>query len=109
MKAKQRVWLFIGMLLHAAAWGQQEYTVVIQKDIAGYLRVETAGGGEIRTDLSYRDNGRGPDIREAFAVDASGVPTRYAAEGRSTFGAEIRESFAVERGRLRWQSRVDQG
>ena len=34
---------------------------------------------------------------------------RYAAEGRSTFGAEIRETFTVDGTRLRWQSRVDRG
>jgi len=97
------------MLTPAGVLAQQVFSVVIQKDIAGHLKVDAGPNGEIRTDLSYRDNGRGPDIREVFALDAAGAPNRYAAEGRSTFGAEIRESFDVDGARLRWQSRVDHG
>jgi hypothetical protein len=97
------------VLTPAAALAQQEFSVVMHKDIAGHLKVDAGPNDEIRTDLSYRDNGRGPDIREVFALDEAGVPKRYAAEGKSTFGAEIRESFTVDGTRLRWQSRVDQG
>jgi len=101
--------LCVSMLVHGAALAQQEFSVVIQKDIAGYLRVETGADRQVRTDLSYRDNGRGPDIREVYSLDASGTPIRYAGEGKSTMGAEIRESFAVEGNRLRWKSRIDSG
>lgn len=100
--------LLCGVALGAAAQSQ-DYSVVIQKQNAGHLKVTRADDGRIRTDLSYRDNGRGPDIRESFALDAQGVPIEYEGEGRSTFGAEIRERFKVEGGRLRWTSRVDKG
>lgn len=101
--------LCCSILIPAAALAQQEFSVVIHKDIAGRLKVDAGSNGEIRTDLSYRDNGRGPDIREVFELDAAGAPSRYTAEGKSTFGAEIRESFTVDGTRLRWQSRVDRG
>lgn len=102
--------IVLALLLAAVgAAAQQEFSVVIQKQIAGHLRVEALGDGRLRTDLSYRDNGRGPDIRETIVLDAQGVPVEYEGQGRSTFGAEIRESFKQENGRLRWTSRVDRG
>lgn len=97
------------MLAPAVALAQREFSVVIHKDIAGHLKIDDGPSGEVRTDLSYRDNGRGPDIREVFTLDATGAPNHYSAEGKSTFGAEIRETFTVDGTRLRWQSRVDRG
>jgi hypothetical protein len=63
----------------------------------------------VEVDQSWRDNGRGPDLRERFRLDEQGVAVEYEGEGKSTFGAEIRESFRAEGGRLRWTSRVDRG
>ena len=111
MNLAARCWMLAAwMLVPALAAAQpQEYSVVMHSQVAGHLRVEPAGDRRVRTDLSYRDNGRGPDIRETFTVDALGTPIEYEGSGTSTFGAEIRENFKVDGGRLRWQSRVDRG
>lgn len=92
-----------------ASAAQYDYGVVIQKQPAGQMRVTAGEDGRIAVDMSYRDNGRGPDIRERYTLDAQGVPVDYEGEGQSTFGAAIRESFKLEAGRLRWTSRVDRG
>lgn len=86
-----------------------DYVVLVQGKPAGHLKVNRAADGSIETDMSWRDNGRGPDTRERFTLDAQGVPVRYETTGKTTFGAESRESFAIEGGRARWQSRVDAG
>ena len=88
---------------------QHDYAIVIQKQQAGHLTVTAGADGRVAVDMSYRDNGRGPDIRERYTLDAQGVPVEYEGEGKSTMGAAIRESFKVEAGRLRWTSRVDRG
>jgi hypothetical protein len=92
-----------------AAETQHDYSIVIQKQTAGHLNVTLGDDRSVRTDLSYRDNGRGPDIRERFVLDAQGAPVEYEGEGVSTFGAQIREQFKIDGGRLRWRSRVDAG
>jgi Amidohydrolase family len=86
-----------------------DYSVVIQQQTAGHLNVTLGDERSVQTDLSYRDNGRGPDIRERFVLGAQGAPVEYEGEGVSTYGAQIREQFKVEDGRLRWRSRVDAG
>jgi hypothetical protein len=94
----------------AAAWAQAaDYVVLTQGQPAGHMRVQTLPDGRVETDYSYRDNGRGPDMRESFTLDALGVPTRYQIEGKSTFGALVNESFSLEGGRARWKSHADQG
>jgi hypothetical protein len=104
--------LVFGLLIagvFAAPAAEREYEIVIQGNRAGQLRVADLGGGVVATDLSYRDNGRGPDIRERFRVSDRGVPREYEASGASTFGAAISEKFSLEGGRARWQSPADRG
>lgn len=104
-------WVVLVTMLLAGGFAvaQQDYSVVIQGQAAGHLRVTVDANGVVGTDLSYRDNGRGPDIRERYRLDAQGAPIEYQVEGKSTFGAEIRERFEVKGGRLRWTSRIDEG
>ena len=97
------------LLCSAAAAQPVEYTVTMQGAVAGRMLVDAKPDGRVSVDFSYRNNGRGPDILESFALGALGAPMAYEGTGRSTMGAEIKERFAVAAGRLAWLSRVDQG
>jgi hypothetical protein len=109
MSHKQRALVGLIVLAAALAANATDYVVLIQDQPAGHLKVQTGTDGRTETDLSYRDNGRGPDVRESFRVDARGVPVAYEANGRSTFGAAIRESYQRDGNRARWTSPADQG
>lgn len=86
-----------------------EYVVTAQGQRAGQARISVEGG-QLRVDFSYRDNGRGPDVKERISLDAAGRPVGYASEGTATFGAAIAERFTFDSdGRVRWRSRVDEG
>ena len=97
------------LLVTALAASAAEFVVLIQDQPAGHLKVQLGSDGAIEADFSYRDNGRGPDMRERVRVDPRGVPVSYQVTGRSTYGAEIKESYRREGGRAIWASRVDQG
>jgi hypothetical protein len=99
----------IGIPLQGRAQTQQRYTVTMQNEVAGALISRTDGQGKVGVDFSYRNNGRGPDLKEEFSVDALGAPVTYAGNGRSTFGNEIRETYEWQNGRGRWTSLVDRG
>jgi Amidohydrolase family len=101
--------LAAGLLACSLVAQAAEYVVLIQDQPAGHLRVQTLEGGRVETDFSYRDNGRGPDQRESFTLDDRGVPLAYEVTGRSTFGAEMRETFRREAGRAVWKSQADEG
>jgi hypothetical protein len=85
------------------------YSVVISGHTSGSQTTEAAADGTVRVHLSFRDNGRGPDLDEEFAVAEDGTFSRYRARGTSTFGAPIDDSFERRGDRATWQSLADQG
>ena len=101
-------WALILSCCGVAAQAQQ-YTISRQNALAGRMTVQTTAEGRVTVDYSYRDNGRGPDMRESFTLGPLGAPVAYEVTGRSTMGAEIKESFTAADGRLRWTSRIDAG
>lgn len=99
------VWLAASAMTAKAA----DFVVLVQNQPAGHMKVTAGVGGRTEVDFSYRDNGRGPDMRESFRLDARGLPVDYEINGKATFGAEVRETFQIANGRARWKSRVDDG
>jgi hypothetical protein len=65
--------------------------------------------GTVTVDYSYRDNGRGPDLKEDFTLAEDGTLVRYVGKGTSTFGAAIDETFTLLDGKAEWKSVADQG
>jgi imidazolonepropionase-like amidohydrolase len=83
------------------------YEVVIQNRTAGKQTVVDLGGGKLKVEFSYRDNGRGPDVFEDMAVDADGMLTSLKVTGKSTFGAPIDEQFSRVGNKVSWKSKAD--
>jgi hypothetical protein len=86
----------------------REYAVTIQGLRAGAMLVQRESD-QVTVDYSYRDNGRGPDMKEAFRIAPGEQAVVYRVQGRGEFGSEIREEAAIADGRLRWSSVADRG
>ena len=110
-RAAWALWLASLCLAPACAGAQtpERFTVSVQGQVAGGMVKIADGQGRVSVDYSYRDNGRGPDLKEEFAIDAQGTPVSYRGSGTSTFGGEIRESYAWTAGQGEWTSLVDHG
>jgi hypothetical protein len=105
------LWLAAGFAAFgspAARAATEEFSVVIQGVVAGAMRV-SSDGERVAVSYSYRDNGRGPDLDEAYRVDARQRPIEYRVRGRSTFDGEVREDFVIDGDRWRWVSVADRG
>jgi hypothetical protein len=102
---------FIALLaaLPAQAGITTRYTVLFQGKPGGAQVTQVADDGTITVDYSYRDNGRGPDLKEEFALAKDGTMLQYSGNGKSTFGAPISDSFTRQNGRSEWKSLSDQG
>lgn len=111
VRCLRAAWVMLALCAGTAAAepATREFVVLIQDERAGQLRVTHGADGQIDTDFSYRDNGRGPDLRERFTLDAQGLPVAYERSGTSTYGGASRETFRIEGGRVRWQSQADAG
>ena len=99
--------LLAGIDVHAQS--TKRYNILILGKSSGSQTTRKSEGGSYDVEFSYRDNGRGPDIKEEFSLAADGTLTHYAAKGSSTFGAAIEEIFTFTDGKVEWKSTSDQG
>jgi hypothetical protein len=78
------------------------------KDKAGYQYV-TRDGSKYKVEFYFKDNGRGPELKEEFTLDAKSTFTRYHVAGTSTYGSKVEETFALAGGKATWKTTADKG
>jgi hypothetical protein len=76
---------------------------------AGHQWVKRGGDGTTSVDFLFKDNGRGPELKEEFKIDKDGTFTEYRVKGQSTFGAVIDETFTRNGDKATWKSTSDHG
>lgn len=76
---------------------------------AGHQTVSRADDGTTTVEFVFKDNGRGPELKETYTLAEDGTYRRYAVQGTSTFGAKVEESFQRDGDSARWKSKSDQG
>lgn len=104
---------FAALLLTIAgtAWADTtvNYTVLFQEHVGGSQVTTFKSDGSSVSTLSYRDNGRGPDLKEQIKVGPDGNMLSYKVTGKSTFGAPVNESFTRKGDSVEWRSSADKG
>lgn len=78
------------------------------KDKAGHLLV-IQSGGRYKVDFLFKDNGRGPELKEEYTLAADGTFATYRVKGTTTFGSLVDERFSRQGGSARWKSTSDSG
>ncbi|MFL6592852.1 MAG: amidohydrolase family protein [Luteimonas sp.] len=110
---RARAFLLAGTLLSAgsalAAESVRYVALVDGGKNAGHQVVTQGVDGVTRVDFIFKDNGRGPELKEEFALAPDGTFARYQVKGNSTFGAVVDESFSRSGNRVQWRSTSDQG
>ena len=76
---------------------------------AGHQKVVHGDDGVTRVDFLFKDNGRGPELKEEYVLAADGTFATYSVKGTSTFGAPVDENFRVDNGVAIWKSTSDAG
>ncbi len=76
---------------------------------AGQQTVVHGDDGVTRVDFVFKDNGRGPELKEEYTLNQDGTYRSYKVVGESTFGAKVDESFRQENGKAAWRSTSDRG
>jgi hypothetical protein len=88
---------------------EYRYTMLFSGHVGGEHVTRIADNGSITTDFSYRENGRGPDLKEKLALAPDGTLQRFAISGKSTFGSLVDERFERKGDRAEWSGKVDHG
>ncbi|MBF6024679.1 amidohydrolase family protein [Lysobacter niastensis] len=76
---------------------------------AGQQVVTVRDDGSTAVDFIFKDNGRGPELKEEYRLAADGTYQTYRVQGTSTFGAKVDESFTRDGTQAQWRSTSDDG
>lgn len=79
-----------------------EYRVLTQSRDIGHLTLDR-DAARISVDYDYKQNGRGPTIKELLTLDKDGAPQRWTITGRTTFGNAVNETFQRGTGFAQWR------
>jgi hypothetical protein len=93
----------------AAPSAVHRYAVLFHGKSSGAQTTSVFPDGRIKVELSYRDNGRGPDVNEEITLGPGGTQTGHRLTGKSTFGAPIDERYGRTGDRVEWHSQADRG
>jgi hypothetical protein len=93
----------------AQAATEYRYTMLFAGRASGEHVTRIADDGSVTTDFSYRDNGRGPDLKEKLILAPDGTLQRFVITGKSTFGSLVDERFERKGDRAEWSGKVDHG
>lgn len=84
------------------------YRVLMAGEDIGHLEIEQ-NGERLNIDFDYKQNGRGPTIKEALTLDDRGYPVDWSITGQTTFGSGIDEYFRADDGVARWRDATGPG
>jgi hypothetical protein len=76
---------------------------------AGEQVVERDDDGTVRVNYIFKNNGRGPELKETMRIGADGTFLNYAVKGNSTFGAVVDEKFERKGDVAHWKSTSEGG
>ncbi|QNP40976.1 amidohydrolase family protein [Lysobacter solisilvae (ex Woo and Kim 2022)] len=109
---KRALALSLAMILAGTASAAETLRYVALVDNgkqAGHQIVTTGDDGVIRVDYLFKDNGRGPELKEEFKLAPDGTFGSYHVTGSTTFGAPVDESFGRDGNKAWWKSTSDNG
>ena len=102
----------LAFLLSSPAWSAESIKYLALVDggkQAGQQLVTHGDDGVTRAEFIFKDNGRGPELKEEFTLAPDGTFARYQVKGTSTFGAPVDESFSRTGDQAEWHSTSDNG
>ena len=96
-------------LLPAQAAERWDYVILRQGIPAGHKTLVLGDDGVYRSDYAYKDNGRGPELKEEFTLRPDGTYARFRVTGKTAFGSVVDESFVRTGDHAEWRATSDHG
>lgn len=90
------------------AGGNESFSILIAGTPVGKLLAEH-NEGNTQVDFEYRNNGRGPTIKETVSIGENGLPTKWTVSGATTFGNKVDEQFALTGADASWKDSTGAG
>ncbi|HEV2568989.1 amidohydrolase family protein [Sphingomonas sp.] len=91
-----------------AAAELQDYSVIVGTTRVGHLKADVQGD-RATIDYDFKNNGRGPTMKETIRFGAEGLPVAWDVTGTTTFGSKVDERFAREGAKATWTDSTGKG
>ena len=75
--------------------GDETYSVIFGGTVVGHLKTNTVGD-TIEVDYDYKNNGRGPTMKETIVLNKDGFPVQWDITGNTTFGNSVDEHYTLD-------------
>ncbi len=75
--------------------GDETYSVIFGGTVVGRLKTNTVGD-TIQVDYDYKNNGRGPTMKETIVLNKDGFPVQWDITGNTTFGNSVDEHYTLD-------------
>jgi len=87
---------------------KESFSVLVGGTEIGKLEVEH-DAENMQIDYEYRNNGRGPTIKETVTLGENKLPVAWTIEGATTFGNKVDEQFVMAGGNASWKDTTGTG
>ncbi|WP_334112286.1 amidohydrolase family protein, partial [Paucihalobacter sp.] len=81
--------------------GEENYSVIFGSTVVGHLNTQISGD-TINIDFDYKNNGRGPTMKETLVLNAAGFPVEWHITGNTTFGNAVDEHYTFDGSMASW-------
>ncbi len=81
--------------------GDETYSVIFGSTTVGHLKTHTVED-TIHIDYDYKNNGRGPTVKETIVLNAAGFPVQWDITGNTTFGNTVEERYTLNGTAASW-------
>ncbi len=87
---------------------EESFTVIMNGVTIGHLEV-TNTDNTLEIDYDFKNNGRGPTIKETIILNEEGFPTQWNISGNTTFGNSVLENFKLQGDQATWTDATGEG
>ena len=91
-----------------ASAATETYSVIFGGKNVGHLIADTQGD-KVVIDFDYKNNGRGPTMKETITLGPDGLPTVWDINGATVFGSKVSEHFTLKGKRALWIDSTGKG
>lgn len=87
---------------------KETFAVIIGGTKVGHLIVDRTGD-TLAVDYDYKDNGRGPTVKETIVLNSDGFPMQWDIAGSTPFGNVIDEHYKLDGKNANWKDASGEG
>lgn len=92
----------------SAYQGNETFSVIFGNTVVGHLKTEIVGD-TIAVDYDYKNNGRGPTMKETLVLNPEGFPVQWQITGNTTFGNDVDETYTLSGQKAAWTDATGSG